>query len=65
MYQQNSTCSLSNININNGIKIKNIFIPSVRTTNYSRKQLKAKGLGSAMHYIYPLTLKIYHPCMFS
>ena len=30
----------SNININAGIKINNLFIPSVRTTNYSLKQLK-------------------------
>ena len=33
----------SNINVNDDIKIKNIFIPSVRTTNYGLKQLKVNG----------------------
>ena len=32
-----------NINVNDGIKIKYIFIPSVRTTNYGLKQLKVNG----------------------
>ena len=32
-----------NNNINAGIKINNLFIPSVRTTNYSLKQLKSSG----------------------
>ena len=53
MYQQNSTCTVNfhrinhkktqNVNVNDGIKIKNIFIPSVRTTNYGLKQLKVNG----------------------
>ena len=32
-----------NININAGIKINNLFIHSVRTTNYCLKQLKSSG----------------------
>ena len=32
-----------NINVNDGIKIKYIFIPTVRTTNYGLKQLKVNG----------------------
>ena len=32
-----------NININAGIKIHNLFIPSVRTTNYGLKQLRSSG----------------------
>ena len=43
-----------NINVNDDIKIKYIFIPAVRTTNYGLKQLMV--LGSGMHY--QLTLKI-------
>ena len=32
-----------NNNINAGIKINNLFIPSVKTTNYGLKQLKSSG----------------------
>ena len=33
----------SNININDGKLIKNLFIPYARTTNYGLKQLKVNG----------------------
>ena len=33
----------SNININDGIVINNLFIPSATTTNYGLKQLKVNG----------------------
>ena len=33
----------SNVNITDGTKINNLFIPSARTTNYGLKQLKVNG----------------------
>ena len=33
----------SNVNITDGTKIHNLFIPSARTTNYGLKQLKVNG----------------------
>ena len=32
-----------NVNINDGNKIVNLFIPTARTTNYGLKQLKVNG----------------------
>ena len=42
-HERHGYSTRSNININAGIKINNLFIPSVRTTNYGLKQLKSSG----------------------
>ena len=42
-YERHGCITRSNININAAIKINNLFIPSVRTTNYGLKQLKSSG----------------------
>ena len=41
-HERHGNSTRSNIN-NAGIKINNLFIPSVRTTNYGLKQLKSSG----------------------
>ena len=33
----------SNFNVNEGVAINNLFVPSIRTTNYGLKQLKVNG----------------------
>ena len=33
----------SNFNVNNGIIINNLFVPSANTSNYGLKQLKVNG----------------------
>ena len=33
----------SNFNVNEGVVINNLFVPSIRTTNYGLKQLKVNG----------------------
>ena len=42
-HERHSYNTRSNININDGNKIKNLFIPSARTANYGMKQLKVNG----------------------
>ena len=42
-HERHGYSTRSNINISDGTKIKNLFIPSVRTTNYGLKQLKSTG----------------------
>ena len=42
-HERHSYCTRSNVNVNDGIKIKTIFIPAVKTTNYGVKQLKVNG----------------------
>ena len=50
----------SNFNVNDGIIINNLFVPSANTNEYGSKQLKVKMvLGSGTNY--PLTLKMLHP----
>ena len=39
----NNIAPRSNINMTDGTKINNLFIPSARTTNYGLKQIKVNG----------------------
>ena len=42
-YERHSYSTRSNVNVNDGIKIKTICISAVRITNYGLKQLKVNG----------------------
>ena len=42
-YERHDHRTRSNFNIENNIIIKNLFVPSIRTSNYGLKQLKVNG----------------------
>ena len=61
----------SNYNVNDGIIINNLFVPTARTTNYGLKQLKVSGTriwnelpsylkNAPSLYIFLKNLKVYY-----
>ena len=42
-HQIHGYCTRFNFNVNDGIIINNLFVPSARTSNYGLKQLKVNG----------------------
>ena len=53
----------SNYNVNDGIIINNLLVPSVNTSNYGLKQLKV--LGPRIWNKLPTDLKMLQLCMYS